>query len=142
MRRKRWRLLSQSHLLTSETTCPLRAQVRTKTLVKSAVIQIDAAPFKQYYQQHYGVELGIKKTASDKAKAKDGDADAEDEADAVRIRFFDRWCGLLRPSRTMHTWLGAQVGQFWGVCFCDRWRGKARDSSRRGLHARLAWLIK
>jgi small subunit ribosomal protein S8e len=35
--------------------------VRTQTLVKGAIIQIDAAPFKQWYQQHYGVEVGIKK---------------------------------------------------------------------------------
>ncbi len=32
--------------------------MRTQTLVKSAIIQIDAAPFKQWYQTHYGVELG------------------------------------------------------------------------------------
>ena len=36
-------------------------QVRTQTLVKNAIIQIDAAPFKQYYLQHYGAELGLKK---------------------------------------------------------------------------------
>ena len=32
-------------------------QVRTQTLVKSAIVQIDAAPFRQYYQQHYGTEV-------------------------------------------------------------------------------------
>lgn len=36
------------------------AQVRTQTLVKNAIIQIDATPFKQWYQTHYGVELGTK----------------------------------------------------------------------------------
>ena len=36
----------------------LCAQVRTQTLVKSAIIQVDATPFKQFYQQHYGVEVG------------------------------------------------------------------------------------
>jgi len=41
--------------------------VRTQTLVKNAIIQIDAAPFKQWYQQHYGTELGLKKGADDKA---------------------------------------------------------------------------
>jgi small subunit ribosomal protein S8e len=35
--------------------------VRTQTLVKGAVVQIDAAPFRQWYQQHYGVEVGLKK---------------------------------------------------------------------------------
>ena len=35
--------------------------VRTKTLVKSAIVQIDATPFRQYYEQHYGQEVGSKK---------------------------------------------------------------------------------
>mmetsp|Transcript_17228 Transcript_17228/g.52348 ORF Transcript_17228/g.52348 Transcript_17228/m.52348 type:complete len:214 (+) Transcript_17228:85-726(+) len=35
--------------------------VRTKTLVKNSVIQIDAHPFKSWYEQHYGVEIGRKK---------------------------------------------------------------------------------
>lgn len=35
--------------------------VRTKTLVKNAIVLIDAAPFKQWYQTHYGVKVGIKK---------------------------------------------------------------------------------
>jgi small subunit ribosomal protein S8e len=50
-------------------------QVRTQTLVKNAIIQIDAAPFKQWYQQHYGVELGQKKgaeTAEAEAKVRWG----------------------------------------------------------------------
>jgi len=29
--------------------------------VKNAIIQVDATPFKQWYQQHYGVEPGQKK---------------------------------------------------------------------------------
>lgn len=35
--------------------------VRTQTLVKNAIVQVDAAPFKQWYLQHYGVEVGLKK---------------------------------------------------------------------------------
>jgi small subunit ribosomal protein S8e len=35
--------------------------VRTKTLVKNCIVQIDAAPFKNYYLQKYGIELGKKK---------------------------------------------------------------------------------
>ncbi|CAK0830194.1 unnamed protein product [Prorocentrum cordatum] len=34
--------------------------VRTKTLVKNAIVQIDAQPFKQYYLKKYGVDLGKK----------------------------------------------------------------------------------
>lgn len=35
--------------------------VRTQTLVKNAIVQVDATPFKQWYSQHYNVELGAKK---------------------------------------------------------------------------------
>jgi len=35
--------------------------VRTQTLVKNAIVMIDATPFKTWYQQHYGTEIGIKK---------------------------------------------------------------------------------
>jgi small subunit ribosomal protein S8e len=32
--------------------------VRTNTLTKSAVVQIDAAPFRQWFEAHYGGTLG------------------------------------------------------------------------------------
>ena len=32
--------------------------VRTNTLTKAAVVQIDAAPFRQWYEAHYGSSLG------------------------------------------------------------------------------------
>mmetsp|Transcript_13899 Transcript_13899/g.32412 ORF Transcript_13899/g.32412 Transcript_13899/m.32412 type:complete len:207 (-) Transcript_13899:522-1142(-) len=35
--------------------------VRTKTLVKGAIIVIDAHPFKAWYESHYGVKIGVKK---------------------------------------------------------------------------------
>eukprot|EP00892_Ulva_mutabilis_P006433 jgi/Ulvmu1/4161/UM019_0140.1 len=49
--------------------------VRTKTLMKNAVVTIDASPFKQWYMQHYGVELGKKvekeeTAATDEKKSK------------------------------------------------------------------------
>ena len=34
--------------------------VRTKTLVKNAIVQIDSTPFKKFYNEHYEVELGKK----------------------------------------------------------------------------------
>ncbi|KAM3366956.1 hypothetical protein ACQJBY_015940 [Aegilops geniculata] len=42
--------------------------VRTQTLVKNAIVQVDAAPFKQWYLTHYGVEIGRKKKAAAAAK--------------------------------------------------------------------------
>merc|ERR1712224_728768 len=35
--------------------------VRTKTLLKNTVVQIDAQPYKQWYLKKYGVDLGKKK---------------------------------------------------------------------------------
>ncbi|PNX78247.1 40S ribosomal protein s8-like, partial [Trifolium pratense] len=53
--------------------------VRTQTLVKSAIVQVDAAPFKQWYLQHYGVEIGRKKkTASKKDSAEEAEVVAEE----------------------------------------------------------------
>ncbi|CAJ0758737.1 13192_t:CDS:2, partial [Entrophospora sp. SA101] len=46
--------------------------VRTNTLVKGAVIQIDAAPFKQWYEAHYGQPVGRKKSK------KEGQAESEE----------------------------------------------------------------
>jgi small subunit ribosomal protein S8e len=36
--------------------------VRTKTLVKGAIVLVDAKPFQKWYQNHYGVEIGKKKS--------------------------------------------------------------------------------
>ncbi|GFZ01857.1 ribosomal protein S8e family protein [Actinidia rufa] len=54
--------------------------VRTQTLVKSAIIQVDAAPFKQWYLQHYGVDIGRKKKGPTKKEtAEEGEAAAAAE---------------------------------------------------------------
>ncbi|KAE9603390.1 putative ribosomal protein S8e/ribosomal biogenesis NSA2 [Lupinus albus] len=53
--------------------------VRTQTLVKGAIVQVDAAPFKQWYLQHYGVEVGRKKkAAAKKDTTEEGEATAEE----------------------------------------------------------------
>jgi len=38
--------------------------VRTNTLVKNSIIQIDATPFRQWFEAHYNVALGRKKNAA------------------------------------------------------------------------------
>ncbi|XP_073058886.1 small ribosomal subunit protein eS8 [Primulina eburnea] len=53
--------------------------VRTKTLVKSAIIQVDAAPFKQWYLQHYGVDIGRKKKTAAKTEAEETEAAPTEE---------------------------------------------------------------
>lgn len=66
--------------------------VRTKTLVRSAIVQVDATPFKQWYLNHYGIELGV--------KSKEGTAEAlpdfdkmeksEKEKKAIKVRLTTR----------------------------------------------------
>ena len=41
--------------------------VRTKTLVKNCIVQIDATPFRAWYEQHYGTKVGVKKAKKDAA---------------------------------------------------------------------------
>merc|ERR1719245_2169542 len=36
--------------------------VRTKTLTKNCIVQIDGTPFKTWYKEHYGMKLGEKGT--------------------------------------------------------------------------------
>jgi small subunit ribosomal protein S8e len=35
--------------------------VRTKTLVKGCIVQIESTPFRQWYESHYGVKVGMRK---------------------------------------------------------------------------------
>ena len=68
--------------------------VRTNTLTKAAIVQIDATPFKQWYEGHYGQALGKKKskgeetviskskTAEKKWAARAADAKLEHAVDA------------------------------------------------------------
>lgn len=41
--------------------------VRTKTLVKNAIVVIDATPFRQWYESHYVLPLGRKREAKNQA---------------------------------------------------------------------------
>ena len=43
--------------------------VRTKTLVKNTIVQVDAAPFKQWYLKRYGVNVGKKKKGAEEGAA-------------------------------------------------------------------------
>lgn len=46
--------------------------VRTKTLVKGAIVLVDAHPFKSWYESHYGVKIGVGKgqTPADEEETK------------------------------------------------------------------------
>ncbi|OCK80842.1 40S ribosomal protein S8e [Lepidopterella palustris CBS 459.81] len=45
--------------------------VRTNTLTKAAVVQVDATPFRQWYEAHYGQTLGRRRQAKGAEKEED-----------------------------------------------------------------------
>ncbi|XP_050219290.1 40S ribosomal protein S8-1 [Mercurialis annua] len=60
--------------------------VRTQTLVKSAIVQVDAAPFKQWYLQHYGVDIGRKKKTAAPAKKEGEEGEAAAAATTEEVK--------------------------------------------------------
>jgi small subunit ribosomal protein S8e len=61
--------------------------VRTKTLVKGAIVSIDATPFRQWYETHYGVQIGHKK--GKKVAAKTDEAE-EPKSKSSKLRIAAR----------------------------------------------------
>ncbi|EGD88526.1 40S ribosomal protein S8-B [Trichophyton rubrum D6] len=62
--------------------------VRTNTLTKSAVVQVDAAPFRQWYEAHYGQPLGRRrqqKAAADTTEEKKSNSVAKKQAARVAV---------------------------------------------------------
>merc|ERR1719240_2571567 len=62
--------------------------VRTTTLLKNAIVQIDGQPFKQWYLKKYGVDLGKKKKGAavedEKTEKKSGHVVAKQRARLAR----------------------------------------------------------
>ncbi|CAO1630940.1 unnamed protein product [Sympodiomycopsis kandeliae] len=56
--------------------------VRTNTLVKSAIIQVDATPFRQAYEKHYGKPVTTKRRAAGQG-AEEADQDASKKSHHV-----------------------------------------------------------
>lgn len=58
--------------------------VRTKTLVKGGIVQVDATPFRQWYEAHYGTALARKAAKADEKAKKGKKVEAKSEsADAA-----------------------------------------------------------
>jgi len=60
--------------------------VRTNTLVKNTVLQIDAAPFRQWYEQYYGIPLGKKRTTEKKEGEKEEKGPSQKLVDKQKAR--------------------------------------------------------
>ncbi|CAN1242376.1 40S ribosomal protein S8 [Linum perenne] len=77
--------------------------VRTQTLVKGAIVQVDAAPFKLWYQQHYGVDIGRKK----KTTAAEAEAATEE---AKKSSHVTRKLEKRQQTRTLDAHIEEQFG--------------------------------
>ena len=73
--------------------------VRTKTLVKGAIVLIDAHPFKEWYEAHYGLKIGLKKGQSAEIE------DAGKQSDHVKRKLAAR-----QKNRTLESALDHQFG--------------------------------
>jgi len=60
--------------------------VRTKTLVKGAIVVIDAHPFKSWYEAHYGVKIGLKKTSGEGREQTSIDLGEKSEKVAAKLK--------------------------------------------------------
>nr|POE46842.1 40s ribosomal protein s8-a [Quercus suber] len=63
--------------------------VRTNTLTRSAVVQVDAAPFRQWYEAHYGQPIGRrrqKKEDADKEEVKKSKSVESKQADRLKAQ--------------------------------------------------------
>ena len=60
--------------------------VRTKTLVKGAIVLIDAHPFKTWYEGHYGVKIGLKKSGEREQPS----VDLAEKSEKVRAKLKSR----------------------------------------------------
>ncbi|KAH9607211.1 hypothetical protein KSS87_021277 [Heliosperma pusillum] len=83
--------------------------VRTQTLVKSAIVQVDAAPFKQWYLQHYGVEIGRKKKSAAAAAKKEGE-DAETAEETKKSNHVTRKLEKRQEGRELDAHIEEQFG--------------------------------
>ncbi|CAL9120736.1 unnamed protein product [Musa textilis] len=86
--------------------------VRTQTLVKSAIVQVDATAFKHWYLQHYGVEIGRKKKAPAASKKEatevpEGEAAAEE---AKKSNHVTRKLEKRQQGRTLDPHIEEQFG--------------------------------
>jgi len=69
----------KTRILTVSYNATSNEMVRTNTLVKGCIVQVDSTPFKTWYQKYYGVQLG--KPVKEKEEKKDAEPKTDKPAD-------------------------------------------------------------
>lgn len=77
--------------------------MRTNSLTKSAIIQIDAAPLRQWYEAHYGQAIGKAKAGQQKKQP-----EADSDAPTTRSKHVERKIAARATSSKVETALDTQ----------------------------------
>ena len=85
--------------------------VRTNTLVKNCIVQIDATPFRQWYNQHYGVDLGKKKATDTTEEVKKSRSVVRRQEKAARSRVIDHGVSEQFKAGRMYACVSSRPGQ-------------------------------
>lgn len=64
--------------------------VRTKTLVKNSIVQVEATKFRDWYEKHYGVKIGIKKLSKEKKAAAAAEAEEDKKSNSLKKKLEER----------------------------------------------------
>lgn len=80
--------------------------VRTKTLVKGAIVLIDAHPFKAWYETHYGVKTGLKKSSGDREQPS---IDLSSKSEQVRSKLKARQTNRTLESALDHQFASGRI---------------------------------
>ena len=85
--------------------------VRTKTLVKNCIVQIDATPFSQWYLNHYGVNLFTKKGKEVKVEAKKSDRAQKRIGERQKDRVIDAKVNEQFGQQRLYACISSRPGQ-------------------------------
>lgn len=104
--------------------------VRTNTLVKGCIVQIDATPFRQYYHRHYGIDIGKKKATEDEGEAISArKAEKQKKRAEDRLPLEDNIADLFQSGRLLAA-LSSRPGQ------CGRADGYILEGKELDFYAR------
>lgn len=73
--------------------------VRTNTLVKGCIVQIDSTPFRQYYHNYYGIDVGKKKAGEEDVKVSKKRAEKQAKRAETRLAIEESMADLFQSGR-------------------------------------------
>merc|ERR1711924_288609 len=85
--------------------------LRTKTLVKNAIVQVDATPFRQWYETHYGIFLGKKRKAGEAEKASVSKSVKDKQAKRAETRVLEPGLESQFDSGRLYAAISSRPGQ-------------------------------